>query len=129
MGSCFRDGLPQLVTAILAAGTLLVTARVLQAYELDLWPRILLGLAPAPFFALLLWAMVRGVRRLDELQRKIMLDSLAIGFAGGLVFTLLYDHLAERAGVGLPEMDNSALRALLVGVWIAAYAIAASRYR
>lgn len=127
--TCFRDAITPLVTALLAAGVLLASDAALSRWDLAPWWRVVIGAAPAPFFVLVLWTIVRNIHRLDELQRKVMLDSVAIGFAGGWIVSLLYDHLAQEADLGLPPMDNASLRALLVIAWIGAYVIAASRYR
>lgn len=43
-------------------------------------------------------AYVRFVRQADELQRKIQLEALALGFAGGFVAQFAFS-LIERAGI------------------------------
>lgn len=48
-----------------------------------------LAILPVPFFAALVWIYVRRVRSFDELQRRIHLEALALGFPISLlvVFT------------------------------------------
>ena len=52
-------------------------------------PALVLALLPVPFFAAFVWAYVRKVRALDELQRRIQLEALALAFPIALliVFT------------------------------------------
>lgn len=49
--------------------------------------RVSAALAPVPFFAWVLYEIVRSVRQLDELQRRIHLEALAIAYP--LLLTLL----------------------------------------
>ena len=42
--------------------------------------RIIVALVPVPIFTWLLYEIIRGSRQLDELQRRIQLEALAIAF-------------------------------------------------
>lgn len=58
--------------------------------ELDLSPqplRVLIALFPIPFFVWYLGTWMRGVARMDELQRQIELE--ALGFASPAVLVIL----------------------------------------
>ena len=48
--------------------------------------RVAIGLAPTPFFAWWLITWVKGVLRMDELQRRIELEALAFAFPTTLIF-------------------------------------------
>ena len=63
-------------------------ARVLlKSVELETWLRVGIVLVPiVPFAFLLLW-IIRGIRQLDELERRIQLEALAVAFP--LTFLLL----------------------------------------
>ena len=63
-------------------------ARVLlKSAELETWLRVCVVLVPVvPFVFLLLW-IVRGIRQLDELERRIQLEALAVAFP--LTFLLM----------------------------------------
>ncbi len=63
-------------------------ARVLlKSTELETWLRVVLVLVPIiPFVFLLLW-IIRGIRQLDELERRIQLEALAVAFP--LTFLLM----------------------------------------
>jgi hypothetical protein len=58
------------------------------------------ALAPVPVFAWLIWSVVRGIRALDELERRIQLEALAVAFPAALliVFTAGLLHLAGFRG-------------------------------
>ena len=47
--------------------------------------RIVIALAPTPFFIWWLWTWLEGVSRMDELQRRIELEALAFAFPVTLV--------------------------------------------
>lgn len=49
------------------------------------WLRVLVALLPLPLFAAFLWSYVQLLRSLDELQRKLHLEALAIAFSLGLL--------------------------------------------
>lgn len=63
---------------------------------------LVFALLPLPAFAVLLWAFIRGVRSLDELQRRIQLEALAFAFpiAMFVVFTAGLLDLAGFHGEG-----------------------------
>ncbi len=53
---------------------------VLEATTLPTWVRIAAALAPAPLAAVALLTIVREARELDELEKRIQLEALAIAF-------------------------------------------------
>jgi len=60
--------------------------------------RLRIGLAflPTPVFALFIWRLIQGIRRADELERRIQLEALAVAFPLGiLLLTTL--GLVQRA--------------------------------
>ena len=63
-------------------------ARVLlKSVELETWLRVGVVLVPViPFAFLLLW-IIRGIRQMDELERRIQLEALAVAFP--LTFLLI----------------------------------------
>ena len=93
------------------------------------WVRVLVALLPVPFFVATLTLVVRGARDLDELQRRIQLEALAIAFLVTIVF-LMTIGLLQRA-IALPFEDWSYLHvwAYLPVFYFAGVAIASRRYR
>ena len=89
---------------------------------------------PAPLFAVvptilgivMLFAYWRFLREADELQRKIQLESLAVGFGAGVVggYTI---HLLSRAGV-LTSVEISEVAAFMMVVYAIATLVGERRY-
>jgi hypothetical protein len=82
----------------------------------------------APRLALLgfLSAMVRMVTRLDELQRRIALESVFTAFVGSLALVFVFSGLGE-AGLWRPRWDL--LAAGMMAIWAAGYGYASRKYR
>jgi hypothetical protein len=85
------------------------------AFELGALPASLgyaAGIANAVLGVVAVWAYFRLLRGVDELERKIQVEALALGFGAGAVAMMAY-RLAERAGA--PALDiNDALLAMLI---------------
>jgi hypothetical protein len=93
--------LRELVIALAAYSVVLVAALLLvEAYPRAPW-RWAVVLAPLVPVAWVLRAVVRGMGRMDELQRRIQLEALAFAFAGGSLVTLTVGFLQI---VGLPPL-------------------------
>ncbi|WP_157973735.1 hypothetical protein [Desertihabitans aurantiacus] len=71
---------------------LLIAVLALPALETSpwRWPLMVLPVLPGLGVA---WALLRFIRRSDELQSRIVVESLAIGFALGSLATLGYGFL------------------------------------
>jgi len=92
--------------------------------------RAALGLAllPVPFFAAFIWTYGRNVRGLDELQRRIQLEALALAFPVALlvVFTA---GLLDLAGFhGEQDWDLPRLWPLVLFPYWIGLALAHRRY-
>jgi len=73
-------------------------------------------------------AMTRFLRAIDELERKIMLDALAVTLGAGWVVGFGY-IVADRAGLVPVEADIAALPALMGVVFSVAFLMGKLRYR
>ena len=63
-------------------------ARVLlKSYAMGTPLRVFVALIPVVPFVIVLWLIIRGVREMDELERRIQLEALAVAFP--LTFLLL----------------------------------------
>ncbi|MBK6316113.1 MAG: hypothetical protein IPF53_17920 [Blastocatellia bacterium] len=105
-------------------------ARVLlKDSEAATWVRVAVALMPVPFFVATLIFVVRGARDLDELQRRIQLEALAIAFLVTMVF-LMTLGLLQRA-ISLPFEDWSYLHVwpYLPVFYFGGIVIASRRYR
>ena len=71
-------------------------------------------------------ALFRAVQRMDELQRRICLESVFIAFLLTLVLAFVVAGL-DRAGIYHAKFD--ALGAPMMGLWACAYIASVWRYR
>ena len=62
-----------------------VARGVLERSGGEPWLRILVAIAPVPVFAWFLYQFIRTVRSLDELERRIHLEAMAIAFPLGIL--------------------------------------------
>lgn len=53
---------------------------LLESFEMATWLRVCVVLIPIIPFGLLLLMIIRGVRQMDELERRIQLEALAVAF-------------------------------------------------
>ncbi len=71
------------------------------------------------------WAILRQLRRIDEFQRRLQLEALALAFAGTAFITFSYGFL-ENAGY--PKISMFAVWPLMGALWIAGLAFCRWRY-
>jgi hypothetical protein len=117
---------PYFAAALLIAA-MLVSDAVLDRADPPFAARLALGLLPAAAAAYLVWTMVRYVRGLDELQRKIQAEALALAYTLVIVAAVAASHL-HKAGVALPlEWEDG--WGLLVFLYAVSYAVMARRYQ
>jgi hypothetical protein len=83
----------------------------------------LLPLIPAILFMV---AMVRAILRMDELQKRICLESVFIAFMFTLALTFVFAAL-ESAGFYHPAWDS--LGTPMMFLWAAAYIFSSWRYK
>ena len=86
------------------------------------WVAVLAPMVPAAFAAR---AVVRGLRRMDELQRRIQLEALAFAFAIGSFLTMSIGFLQL---VGLPTLSWVFAWPILAVLWAVGAAWAQHRY-
>ena len=73
-------------------------------------------------------AFTRFLRALDDLQRKIVQDALAVALGAGWVLGFGY-FVADAAGLIAAEVDFAALPAVMGIVYLMAFAVGKIRYR
>jgi peptidoglycan/LPS O-acetylase OafA/YrhL len=88
--------------------------------------RTLVAIAPLVPALAVCWVIVRRVRRLDELQRRIELESLSIAFAGTALLTFGYGFL-ENAGY--PRLSWVMVWPLMGALWLVSSMACSRRYR
>jgi hypothetical protein len=113
---------PVFLWAVVAALTeLLVTWLVVHGHV----PRVL-GILPVLPYMIFFAAMVRSVLRMDEMQKRICLESASIAFLLTLIITALFGGV-EQAGLGRPPWEE--VGGFMLLLWACAYGFSAWRYR
>ena len=90
------------------------------------WRATLVVLLPMLPAAAMCWAVVRQLRRSDELQRRMQLEALGLAFAGTALITFSYGFLEL---VGWPKLSMFAVWPLMAMLWIIGGVLASRRYR
>ena len=86
----------------------------------------LVALSPNVFAFGALVAYMRFLRMADEMQRRIQIEGLAIGFGTGWIFAIGYLVLQSA---GAPEVPLTAIIVVMTAGWIVGNVIAVRHYR
>ena len=116
-----RMGLGLLAYSVL----LLASIQLTSAYPDALW-RFPVALAPMAPFVYGIFACVRYVQSIDEFQRIVALEALAIAFGGTAAVTFGYGFL-ELAG--LPHVNWTFVWVVMGVCWLLGDVVAHRRYR
>ena len=113
--------------ALLCAGVVLVAAAFEKRFAPASPARLALALVQAGATAAVIVAIYRNIMQLDELLHRIMLEALALAFAGTGLLAAGYGFL-ERAG--LPRIDWGLWQwPAMVVLWAVGLVIAKWRFR
>ena len=104
---------------------LIASILLLQAYPGAPW-RIPVALAPVVPAGFAIFAFMRFLGRMDELQRRIQLDAIGLSFAATAILTFAYGLLEN---VGFPHLSWIWIFPGMVALWGIGAGIAAARYR
>jgi hypothetical protein len=116
-----------LAFAVVVAVVTIAAAWIGRGFPRGSGQRIAFALVQAGAIAALIVAMMRSLRRLDELQQRIHLEALAFSFAGTGVLVTGYGFLVNA---GLPDLDwGGIVWPLMVALWVIGIAVARRRYR
>jgi hypothetical protein len=88
--------------------------------------RVPLAVLPMVGGVLIVVAVVRQLGRIDELQRRTLLEAIAIAFAGTGVITFAYGFLQ---GVGFPQVSWLAIWPIMATLWALGSFVSFRRYR
>lgn len=116
---------PLLVPFVLYVGLLAFSLSWLEANPESTWryPVALLPLLPGVFIA---FGVVRAIGQLDELERKTLLDGMAISFA--CTFILLIS-LGLMGMAGLPQVNGMYIALFMALLWLVGKLWMTGRYR
>lgn len=109
----------------LYAGLLIAAAALEHALHPEGFPRLLISLVPMLGAFAAAWAILRGLWRMDEMQRRIQFDAIAISFLGTALITFCWGF-AE--GAGLPHLRAFQVWPIMGTLWVLGLAIARRRY-
>lgn len=116
----------EFAAAMLAyALVLTVSLHVLNQYSLSSSVRIAVALLPMLPAAAICWVVVRQIGRMDELQRKIQFEAVALAFTATAFITFGYGFLVN---LGFPSMSAFAVWPLMASLWLASSLICRLRY-
>ncbi len=101
------------VSAVLFLGSLFLSQWLLDQ-ELERPYQVLAAVLPALPGAFLAYSIGSAIAQLDELQRRIQLEAIGIGFGASLIFTLTYALLVQS---GIPQVSWMFVPLLLVLMW------------
>ena len=117
---------PTFAWGVLALVLVFTSGWVLQHTAVGLNLRVALALAPLVPAGLFVIALVRAIRRFDELQQRIYLESVAIAFVITVLLTFVFGGL-QRAGLYTAKWDD--IGNTMMAVWLLAYLINVWRYQ
>lgn len=106
------------------AVVLIATVEVIQRFPHAAW-RIPVAVAPVIPICFALWAFLRALGRMDELQRRIQLNAIGIGFGATGIVTFTYGFLEL---VGFPMMSYLWVLPMMAVFWGIGTAFATWRY-
>ena len=91
-----------ILAPVLFVGAYFVARMGIEALPQGSWGALAVALLPVPALAWLIHTVRRGIREMDELERRIQLEALAFAFPVALliVFTAGLLHLAGFRGEG-----------------------------
>lgn len=108
------------------AATLVVSQKLLGHGVESLTVRTVLSLAPMLPAIFICGVIIRNIANLDELQRKVQLEALALAFAGTALLTFGYGFLE---GTGLPKLSMFVVWPVMASFWVAGVVFGNVRYR
>ena len=117
----------ELSGAFVLYGVLLVgAAAVERAVQPEGVLKLAINLVPMLGAFAAAWAIMRGLWRMDEMQRRIQLDAIALSFLGTALITFGWGF-AE--GAGLPRLRAFAVWPIMATLWGLGLIVAQRRYR
>ncbi|CAN5677443.1 hypothetical protein BH11PSE6_BH11PSE6_22810 [soil metagenome] len=88
--------------------------------------KLVINLVPMIGAGAAAWAILRGLWRMDEMQRRIQLDAIAISFLGTALITFGWGF-AE--GAGLPHLRAFSVWPIMGTLWGLGMVVAQRRYQ
>lgn len=122
-----RRPMPLYLLAALTLAAVLGVSWSLDHVALGRWARLALALVPVGLWSAAIILLVRAMRALDELQRRIHLEALAIAFPCALMLGMTVEYL-QKAGFA-PGLGVGEVWPAMALLYVPALAFAHWRYR
>lgn len=97
-----------------------------QFQDADFVVRAAITLSPVIPAAFMCWAVVRQLRRLDEMQLRIQFEALGFAFAASALLTFSYGFMEN---IGAPHLPWLWVWPIMGMMWIVGLMIAKKRYQ
>lgn len=118
------------IAALIGSAVVYVSAIVLLRFIAMPRPaKIVVALLPLPAFAFYLVRWIRAIHRLDELQRQIQLEALAIAYPLALLFVMLLGLLDTVDAVPAGALDYMKPWPIMFWLYFVGLLVARKRYR
>ncbi len=115
-----------LCLGLIAYAGVLVAAQLRLAQGIDDGAiEVLLSVLPMLPALFICWVVETGIRDMDELQRKVQFEALALAFAGTALITFIYGFLE---GAGFPKLSMFVVWPLMAGLWVIGVMMGRLRY-
>jgi len=107
--------------------SVIVVSWLFSTYDMSISLRLALALVPAVIWTFCLIFMLRLVRQLDELQRRIHLEALAMPFSSLAVALLSCEYLRKAGFISSLKPDHVLI--MMMTLLAGSYLIAWRRYQ
>ncbi len=91
--------------------------------------RVILAMLPVPPFAWMLWRFIKGITSLDELQKKIQLEALAIAYPVMMLFLMTIGLLDQAVGLSYENFGVKHLWYYMPMFYFCGLFVASRRYQ
>ena len=112
--------------ATVSAGSSILSSWLLRHAGLSSGWRLVVALLAVPPSIYLMFCMFRWVRSLDELQRRIQAEALALAFTGAMLLALTVQYL-QKAGYAM-WIDWDFAWGAMIGLYLTSMLVVSRRY-
>lgn len=123
-----KNEMSVLITSLIAAAAIILSAIVFKHLEMDAALRFFIALVPIAVILYFFYTFMRFIRGLDELQQKIHLLALAIAFGLTCVITFSVG-MFQMAGVVSNALEWYFVYVVMLLIYAAVSTIIRRRYR
>jgi hypothetical protein len=101
---------------------------VLENPSVPTWARVAAALAPTPLAGAALLTIIRGARELDELERRIQIEALAVAFVLAVLLLMTLGLMELAITLNRDDWSYRHVWAMLPALYFGGLVIARRRY-